>query len=108
MRCGPFHGFRGGKGAGTLFGMLAWLFPWVALVALAFAFGEGGVIVLFALLSLLALREFVTLTYTRRGDYLALVLAFYLVLPMQYALIAIDCFSRIPTDNRDKIGLSSR
>lgn len=34
--CYPlFHGFRGGKGAGTLFGMLAWLFPWVALVMLA-------------------------------------------------------------------------
>ena len=33
--CYPlFHGFRGGKGAGTLFGMLAWLFPWVALVML--------------------------------------------------------------------------
>ena len=33
--CYPlYHGFRGGKGAGTLFGMLAWLFPWVALAAL--------------------------------------------------------------------------
>ena len=47
----------------------------VALVALAFAFGEGGVIVLFALLSVLALREFVTLTYTRRSDHLALAIA---------------------------------
>ena len=34
--CYPlFHGFRGGKGAGTLFGMLAWLFPLVALAVLA-------------------------------------------------------------------------
>lgn len=34
--CYPlYHGFRGGKGAGTLFGMLAWLFPWVALLMLA-------------------------------------------------------------------------
>ena len=64
----------------------------VALVALAFAFGEGGVIVLFALLSLLALREFVTLTYTRRSDHLALAMAFYVALPMQYALIAIDWY----------------
>jgi phosphatidate cytidylyltransferase len=64
----------------------------VALVALAFVFGRGGVIVLFALLSLLALREFVTLTYTRRSDHLALALAFYLVLPMQYALIWIDWY----------------
>lgn len=30
--CYPlWHGLRGGKGAGTLFGMLAWLFPWTAL-----------------------------------------------------------------------------
>jgi phosphatidate cytidylyltransferase len=64
----------------------------VALVALAFVFGKGGVIVLFALLSLLALREFVTLTYTRRSDHLALALAFYLVLPMQYALIWIEWY----------------
>ena len=53
----------------------AWWFM-VALVALAFAFGKGGVIVLFGLLSLLALREFVTLTYTRRSDHLALAMVF--------------------------------
>lgn len=64
----------------------------VALVALAFAFGKGGVIVLFGLLSLLALREFVTLTYTRRSDYLALAMVFYVALPMQYALIWIEWY----------------
>lgn len=64
----------------------------VALVALAFVFGEGGVIVLFALLSLLALREFVTLTYTRRSDHLALAMVFYIALPMQYALIWIEWY----------------
>lgn len=33
--CYPvWHGLRGGKGAGTLFGMLAWLFPWTALAML--------------------------------------------------------------------------
>lgn len=64
----------------------------VGLVALAFVFGKGGVIVLFALLSLLALREFVTLTYTRRSDYVALALAFYVALPMQYWLIWIEWY----------------
>jgi phosphatidate cytidylyltransferase len=64
----------------------------VALVALAFVFGKGGVIVLFALLSLLALREFVTLTYTRRSDHLALAMVFYIALPMQYALIWIEWY----------------
>lgn len=69
----------------------AWWFM-VALVALAFALGKGGVIVLFGLLSLLALREFVTLTYTRRSDHLALAMVFYVALPMQYALIWIEWY----------------
>lgn len=64
----------------------------VGLVALAFAFGKTGVIVLFALLSFLALREFVTLTHTRRSDYLALALAFYIALPMQYLLVWIEWY----------------
>ena len=41
----------------------------VALLGVAFAFGRAGVIVLFALASLAALREFITLTATRRGDH---------------------------------------
>lgn len=64
----------------------------VALVALAFAAGKGGVIVLFALLSLLALREFVTLSYTRRSDHVALAMAFYVFLPLQYGLIWIEWY----------------
>jgi phosphatidate cytidylyltransferase len=67
---------------------------WVmaALVGLAFALGRIGVIVLFALVSLFALREFITLTPTRRGDYWALAAAFYVVLPLQYYLIWIDWY----------------
>lgn len=64
----------------------------VALVALAFAAGKGGVIVLFALLSLLALREFVTLSYTRRSDHVALAMAYYVFLPLQYGLIWIEWY----------------
>lgn len=62
---------------------------WVmaAVVGLAFLCGRIGVIVLFALISLFALREFITLTPTRRGDYWALVAAFYVVLPYQYWLV---------------------
>jgi phosphatidate cytidylyltransferase len=59
---------------------------WVmaAIMALAFVFGKLGMVVLFAFVSLFALREFITLTPTRRGDYFALVAAFYVVLPLQY------------------------
>ena len=44
----------------------------VAVLGLAFAFGRGGVILLFFLISFYALREFVSLAYTRRGDHHAL------------------------------------
>lgn len=43
---------------------------------------------LFAVLSFLALREFISLTPTRRGDRPALFLAFFLAIPFQYALAA--------------------
>ena len=67
---------------------------WVmaALVGVAFAFGKNGVLVLFFLVSLLALREFTTLLPTRRGDYWELAAAFYLVLPIQYVLVGISWY----------------
>lgn len=67
---------------------------WViaGIFAAALHFGSGVTIVLFALLSFLALREFLTLTPTRAGDHLPLVLAFYAVTPAQYALIASDWY----------------
>lgn len=64
----------------------------VALMGLAFIFGKIGVIVLYGLASFTALREFITLTETRRGDHYALVAAFFLVLPIQYYLIAIEWY----------------
>ncbi len=67
---------------------------WVMVIAIgiAFAFGKAGVIVLFGFASFTALREFVTLLSTRRGDHLALVIAFFVVLPAQYYLIWIDWY----------------
>jgi len=64
----------------------------VALLAIAFAIGKAGVIVLFALASLAALREFITLTPTRRGDHVALAVAFFIALPLQYYLIWIGWY----------------
>jgi phosphatidate cytidylyltransferase len=60
----------------------------VILIGIAFLFGKAGVIVLFAFASFTALREFITLTDTRRGDHYALALAFFVVLPVQYWLVA--------------------
>ena len=64
----------------------------VALIGVAFLAGRTGVILLFAFASFMALREFLTLTHTRRGDHWALVAAFFVVLPVQYYLIAIDWY----------------
>jgi phosphatidate cytidylyltransferase len=64
----------------------------VILIGIAFLFGDLGVIVLFALASFTALREFITLTETRRGDHYALVAAFFLILPIQYYLIAVEWY----------------
>lgn len=64
----------------------------VGAIGLAFAFGKAGVIVLFAFASFTALREFVTLLPTRRGDHTALGAAFFVVLPLQYYLVAIEWY----------------
>ena len=64
----------------------------VAILGAAFWFDKAGVIVLFALLSFFALREYITLCYTRRGDHVVLLLAFFLALPVQYALIWIEWY----------------
>jgi phosphatidate cytidylyltransferase len=55
---------------------------------LAWAAGETFATVLFALIAFFALREFITLSPTRRGDHRSLVLAFFVVLPIQFWLVA--------------------
>jgi phosphatidate cytidylyltransferase len=62
---------------------------WVMVILLAGAFlaGTNAVIVLFGLISFAALREFITLTATRRADQVAIFMSFFVVLPMQYWLI---------------------
>ncbi|MCI2399442.1 phosphatidate cytidylyltransferase [Aliiroseovarius subalbicans] len=64
----------------------------VALLALAMLGGRGGVVVLFAIVSFAALREFLTLTAKSRADHWALLASFFVVLPMQYALIYTDWY----------------
>lgn len=52
------------------------------LIALAFLAGRTGVVILFALCSFAALREFMTLTNVRRADHWALAASFFVVLPI--------------------------
>jgi len=64
----------------------------VVLMGLALIGGRTGVTLLFAFCSFAALREFVTLTNTRRADHWALAVAFFIVLPVQYYLIWIGWY----------------
>jgi phosphatidate cytidylyltransferase len=67
---------------------------WVmaCLFVISFAFGPNATVILFAIGSFLALREFVTLTANKTADHVALAVAFLLVLPFQYLLIAIHWY----------------
>jgi phosphatidate cytidylyltransferase len=67
---------------------------WVmaALVGIALYFGKAGVLLLFFLIAFQVLREFVTLTYTRRADHLTLAMVFYLMLPLQFLLVWINWY----------------
>ena len=49
--------------------------------------GDTAATVLFALVAFFALREFITLSPTRRGDHRSLVLAFFVVLPLQFWIV---------------------
>lgn len=59
----------------------------VAVFAAALLLGRQAVVVLFALLSFAALREFWTLTPSARGDHRALFLSFFVALPAHYVLL---------------------
>jgi phosphatidate cytidylyltransferase len=64
---------------------------WVMCVifGLTLVAGPVGSLVLFGLISFLALREYVTLVQTRRGDHHALFWTFFIFTPLQYYLLGI-------------------
>lgn len=63
----------------------AWAMTWVFWIG--WALGAGAGIVLCGLISFFVLREFISLSPTRRSDHRSLLLAFFVVLPLQYALV---------------------
>lgn len=71
---------------------------WVSstLFWLAWVSGPVGATLLFGVFSFLALREYITLMHTRRSDHRSLILAFFVVLPLQFIVVAnrnFDLFS---------------
>ena len=65
---------------------IAW-WAMVVLIGVAFLFGKTGVVLLFAILSAVALYEFTILTTNGHADRLAIFAAFIVVLPVQYWLV---------------------
>lgn len=63
-----------------------------AIFAVSLLVGKNGSLALFALLSFLALREYITLVPTRRGDHRTLFWTFFVITPLQYYLIGINWY----------------
>lgn len=64
----------------------------VAIFAIAIFLGKFTVIILFFIASGIALREFLTLTPINRYDYWPLLFAYFIVLPLQYILVAVSWY----------------
>ena len=67
--------------------MAWWL---IAVFTIAFLLGMPALLVFFAVLSFFLLREFIAITPTKPSDHYALVIAFYLTIPLQYVAVGFD------------------
>jgi phosphatidate cytidylyltransferase len=67
---------------------------WVMTAVFVVALATGGIgsVILFAFISFVALREFITLTPTRRADHRTLFWAFFVFVPIQYLLVGIQWY----------------
>ena len=63
-----------------------------AIFAVAIISGRIGSLVLFAFISFLAMREYMTLVPTRRADHRTLFWSFFVIMPLQYYLIGIQWY----------------
>lgn len=64
----------------------------VAIFAITLWLGHWTTVALFGMLSFLALREFITLNETRGCDHHVLFWCFFVILPLQYALVGIHWY----------------
>lgn len=67
--------------------MAWWL---IAVFTIAFLVGLPALLVFFAFLSFFLLREFIAITPTKPSDHYALVVAFYVTIPLQYLAIGFN------------------
>ncbi|MGB0954197.1 MAG: phosphatidate cytidylyltransferase [Planctomycetota bacterium] len=64
----------------------------VSIFAFTFLLGNVATLVLFGLISFLAMREYLSLTPTNPGDRAALSVAFFVLVPVQYWLVGTDWY----------------
>jgi phosphatidate cytidylyltransferase len=55
--------------------------------------GKGAAVTIFGLISFLALREFISITPTRRGDHRTLFWTFFIITPIHYVLLFRDWYN---------------
>ena len=84
QRRADLHNFEGVLRTSWFMALVFWV-GWLS--------GNKVALVLFGGVSFFALREFMTLSPTRRGDHRSLVLAFFVVLPLQYWLVGSKYFN---------------
>jgi phosphatidate cytidylyltransferase len=63
-----------------------------AIFAASILVGRIGSLILFGVISFLAMREYMTLVPTRRGDHRTLFWSFFVIMPLQYYLIGIQWY----------------
>ena len=86
---------RSDSGRATVDNLVARIKAWwfmCGIFAITLAVGRAGSLVLFGLLSFLALREFITLTRTHRADHRTLFWAFFVFTPLQYWLVGVQWY----------------
>jgi phosphatidate cytidylyltransferase len=63
-----------------------------AIFAAAVLLGRIGSLILFGIISFLAMREYMTLVPTRRGDHRTLFWSFFVIMPLQYYLVGMQWY----------------
>jgi phosphatidate cytidylyltransferase len=88
---------RGGRetGSSTIDTLNARIRAWwkmYTIFGLSILLGRIGALVVFAIISFLAMREYMTLVPTRRGDHRTLFWSFFVIMPLQYYLVGAQLY----------------
>ena len=69
----------------------------IAILVVGFVTGKTCTVVLFGLISFWALREFITMTPTRRSDHRALFWSFFIITPLQFVMVGMKEYGLFST-----------